>query len=141
MTHINERRAQHPDRSNHAKEQENDVGSLSAETGLDELRAHCLLADPLGQFEFLHHRPHVFLGRCPQARLFAAREAFALALADLLALRRHRCHALFERVAAEQRHGEGNDRRAGGDRGEDHRHQALVFEYGVQEVEHATLRN
>src|SRR5580693_3779722 len=52
------------------------------------------------------------------------------------AFRRHRGHASFERVAAQQRHGEGDDRRAGGNRGEDHRHEALVFEDGEQKIEH-----
>ena len=75
-------------------------------------------------------------GEARTARLLAARQAFALALPDPLAFRRDRCHPLFQRVAAEQRHRERDHGRAGCNRGADHRQKALVVEQGEQKIEH-----
>jgi hypothetical protein len=59
--------------------------------------------------------------RATEQRAQASRHAFALTLADLLALDRHRFHALAERVGGQERHGQGQDRGDGGDGGTDHR--------------------
>src|ERR1700733_10582961 len=54
---------------------------------------------------------------------------------------RARRQALFQPIAAEQRHRQRDDGRARRDRGENHRQHALVVEQGEQEIGHGPLRN
>ncbi len=128
-------------RCHHAEEQKRDVGRLAAETGLHELFARRFLRQPFGQVKALDHLGHVLLGRLAQTDLFAARQALALALPDLLALDRHRLHPAGKRVGREQRHRQrqyGRDRCHGGER---HGQEFRVVELCDDKLDHGALRN
>ena len=140
--HIDQRQDAHRDRRDEAEEQEPHIGPVPAISGFDELGARRLLPDIVRQLEFLDDGLHVLARRRAQARLFAARHAVALALADSLPFARHRRHALLELIGGEKRHREREHRRRGGDAGEHHHQQLPVFDEVDQKLEHvASFRN
>jgi hypothetical protein len=125
--HIDQRKNEHRDRRDEAKEQEHHIRPLAAISGLDQLGAHCLLPDIVRQLEFLDDGLHVLPRRGAQARFFTTPHAIALALADSLPFIGDRRHALFELIGAQERHRQREHRRGGGDAGEHHHHQLPVF--------------
>ncbi len=133
--HVHRRGDQHRNRRNKPEEQVGHVWRLAAIPGLNQLQASLFLADPFAQVELVDHRLHVLLGGRPQIDLIAARHALTLALAHFLTLERNGSHALVERVAGDERHGQCQHRGAGRDCSQHHRERFHIDRFN-QQFEH-----
>jgi len=137
---VEQRCDQHDGRHHQPEEQEGDVGCLTTIARLHEQRSRLLLAYPFIQIESIDNRLHVLLGRTAQAYPLAAGEPLALALPDLLALERHRFHALGQRIGGDQRHGQRQHGCGRRDGGEQHRKEMRVLKLCDQQLKHGTFR-